>query len=46
MKEIVFNLIIKILTDFNVSFESWKELETTINKKYIDSMERTTLKKD
>ncbi len=46
MKEKIFNLIINILSEFNVSYESWKELDSIINKRYIDNMEKTTLKKD
>lgn len=45
MKEKIFNLIIKILTDFNVSYENWKELKVIIDNRYIDSMEKITQKK-
>lgn len=46
MKEQVFNLIITILSNFNVSFETWKDFEKEIGKRYIENMQKTTIKKD
>lgn len=46
MKEKIFNLILSILINFNVSYKSWLELRNIIDSKYIKNIKMTTIKKD
>ena len=39
MKEKIFDLILSILTNFNVSFRSWLELREKIDSKYVENIE-------
>lgn len=44
MKEKILKLIISILSDFNVSYDSWKNFERVINDIYLENMNKATIK--
>lgn len=46
MENKMFNLIISILTNFNINWNEWENIKNKIDSKYWDSIKISTIRKD
>lgn len=45
MKELVFNILLSIIKESNLSLKSWCEFKKMIDEKYSEEIDYTTIKK-